>query len=53
MGKDRINDHINSGAEVMTGVDMSCLMHMEGLINRDNKPIKVMHITQILAGEEL
>jgi L-lactate dehydrogenase complex protein LldE len=51
MGKDRINDHINSGAEIMTGVDMSCLMHMEGIINRDNKPIKVMHITQILAGE--
>ncbi len=53
MGKDRINDHINSGAVVMTGVDMSCLMHMEGLINRDNNPIKVMHITQILAGEKL
>ncbi|MFT7003603.1 MAG: L-lactate dehydrogenase complex protein LldE [Sulfurimonas sp.] len=53
MGKDRINDHINSGAEIMTGVDMSCLMHMEGLINRDNKPIKVMHITQILAGEKI
>jgi L-lactate dehydrogenase complex protein LldE len=53
MGKDRINDHINSGAEIMTGVDMSCLMHMEGLINRNNKPIKVMHITQILAGEKI
>lgn len=53
MGKDRVNDHINSGAEVMTGVDMSCLMHMEGLVNRDNKPIKIMHITEILAGGQL
>jgi L-lactate dehydrogenase complex protein LldE len=53
MGKDRINDHLQSGVEVMTGADMSCLMHMEGIINKDNQPIKVMHITQILAGEKL
>lgn len=52
MGKDRINDHITSGAQIMTGVDMSCLMHMDGIINRNQEPIKVMHITQILAGEK-
>lgn len=53
MGKDRIADHVNHGAQIMTGADMSCLMHMEGLINRDKQPIKVMHITQILAGESI
>ncbi len=53
MGKDRIADHINSEACIITGADMSCLMHMEGLINRENYPIKVMHIVQILAGETL
>ncbi|RXJ91697.1 Fe-S oxidoreductase [Arcobacter sp. CECT 8983] len=51
MGKDRIKDHIDSHVEVMTGADMSCLMHMEGLINRENKPLKIMHITEILAGK--
>ncbi|NVJ53071.1 MAG: (Fe-S)-binding protein [Campylobacteraceae bacterium] len=51
MGKDRIKDHIDSNVEIMTGADMSCLMHMQGLINRENKPLKVMHITEILAGE--
>ena len=51
MGQDRIADHLRSGAEVMTGADMSCLMHMEGIINREGKPLKVMHIAQILAGE--
>lgn len=51
MGKDRIKDHLDSNAQVMTGADMSCLMHMDGIINRDKNPIKVMHITQILAGE--
>ncbi len=51
MGKDRIRDHIHSEACIIAGADMSCLMHMEGLINRNNYPIKVMHIVQILAGE--
>ena len=50
MGRDRVKDHIDSGAQVMTGADMSCLMHMEGLINKDGQNLKVMHIAEILAG---
>lgn len=50
MGKDRIKDHISSSAQIITGADMSCLMHMDGIINRDKNPIKVMHIVEILAG---
>ena len=50
MGKDRIKDHIDSSAQIITGADMSCLMHMDGIINRDKNPIKVMHIVEILAG---
>jgi L-lactate dehydrogenase complex protein LldE len=53
MGKDRIADHIKHEAEVITGYDMSCLMHMEGIINRDGLPIKVKHIAEILNGEGL
>ncbi|PLY10811.1 MAG: Fe-S oxidoreductase [Arcobacter sp.] len=53
MGKDRIKDHMDSNVEVMTGADMSCLMHMQGIINRDKTPIKVMHISEILLGETL
>lgn len=48
MGKDRISDHLVSGAEVITGADQSCLMHLEGLINRNKQPIKAMHIAEIL-----
>jgi L-lactate dehydrogenase complex protein LldE len=48
MGKDRIQDHLNSGVEVITATDTSCLMHMEGLINRNKQPIRVMHIAEIL-----
>ena len=50
MGRDRVNDHLNAGAEYITGVDMSCLMHMGGLIKRDRKPAHIVHVAEILAG---
>jgi L-lactate dehydrogenase complex protein LldE len=50
MGKDRIADHLQAGTEVLTANDMSCLMHLEGLIRRDGTPIRVMHVAEILAG---
>ncbi len=53
MGKDRIGDHERASAEVITGVDMSCLMHLEGLIRREKKSIQVRHIAEILAGTSL
>lgn len=51
MGKDRVNDHLNAKSEYIVGVDMSCLMHMQGLIDRNNLPLKTIHISQILAGD--
>jgi L-lactate dehydrogenase complex protein LldE len=51
MGKDRVADHTKHGAEYITGVDMSCLMHMEGILRRQNSKIKVIHIAEILNGE--
>ena len=48
MGKDKIKDHLNSGVEVITATDTSCLMHLDGLINRNQQPIRVMHIAEIL-----
>ena len=52
MGLDRIHDHEQAGADVMTAGDMSCLMHLYGLIHRGKKPIKVMHVAEILAGRQ-
>lgn len=48
MGIDRVEDHVKNGTEVLTGGDMSCLMHLEGIIRRKQLPIKVMHIAEIL-----
>ncbi len=50
MGINRINDHKKNGAEVITGVDMSCLMHIQGILKRNNESIKVMHIAEILTN---
>ena len=48
MGKDRIHDHEKNGAEIITAIDMSCLMHLEGLIKRNHQPLRVMHVAEIL-----
>lgn len=48
MGKDRVKDHVYHGAEYITGVDMSCLMHMEGILRRNKSKVQVRHIAEIL-----
>lgn len=48
MGQDRIKDHERHDVDYITGGDMSCLMHLEGILNRQKSPIKVIHIAQIL-----
>ena len=48
MGKDRVSDYLQHDAEVITGSDMSCLMHLEGSLRRQKSPVKVMHIAEIL-----
>lgn len=51
MGKDRVEDHLLNGAEYITGADMSCLMHMEGILKRKNSKVKVLHIAEILTAD--
>lgn len=53
MGRARIADHCGKGSEVLASADMSCLMHLQGLIRRENHPIEVMHVAQILSGRPL
>jgi L-lactate dehydrogenase complex protein LldE len=49
MGEDRINDHVQAGTQVLTAGDMSCLMHLDGIIRRKKLPMRVMHFVEILA----
>jgi L-lactate dehydrogenase complex protein LldE len=49
MGLDRIADHEQAGTAVLTSTDMSCLMHLDGLIRRQRRPMRVMHIAEIFS----
>lgn len=50
MGIDKVNHHIATGAEYVTGPDSSCLMHMQGIAKRQKLPIEFIHVVQILAA---
>ena len=52
MGKDRVADHIHHGAEYITAADMSCLMHLEGILRRQKSTVQVKHIAEILNSHE-
>jgi L-lactate dehydrogenase complex protein LldE len=48
MGLDRLQSHLDNQVEIITANDMSCLMHLEGIIKRNHYPLQVMHIAEIL-----
>ena len=50
MGADRLRDHVAAGVEVLASVDASCLMHLRGLAERQDSPLRFMHVAEILAG---
>jgi L-lactate dehydrogenase complex protein LldE len=53
MGIDRVLDHVNAGADVVTSTDASCLLHLDGIIRRRRLELRVAHVAEILAGMEL
>jgi L-lactate dehydrogenase complex protein LldE len=50
MVEDKVKNIIASGADAVVGVDMSCLMNIQGLLSRKKSDIKIMHIAELLAG---
>ncbi|MEL6841839.1 MAG: (Fe-S)-binding protein [Bacteroidota bacterium] len=48
MGQDRLGDHQSANVEIVTGGDMSCLMHLQGIAKREERPLRFMHIAEIL-----
>jgi L-lactate dehydrogenase complex protein LldE len=48
MGKDRITEHSANDVEYITGGDVSCLMHLEGILKRNGSKVKTIHIAEIL-----
>lgn len=48
MGKDRIEDHLSHQVEILTGGDMSCIMHLQGIASRQKQKIQFKHIAEII-----
>jgi L-lactate dehydrogenase complex protein LldE len=39
---------VETGATVLVGTDMGCLMNIDGRLNKEGKPIRVMHLAELL-----
>lgn len=48
MADDKIDYARSTGATVLVGSDMACLMHLGGRLDRRGLPLKVMHLAQLL-----
>ncbi|WP_320669025.1 (Fe-S)-binding protein [Patulibacter defluvii] len=49
---DKLRHAADTGAEILTAADSSCLMHLGGGLSRGRARMRAMHYAEILAGEE-
>lgn len=49
---EKMRDVENTGAEICTAVDNSCLMHLNGGLHRQRTGIRTVHLAEILASTE-
>jgi len=50
MGEDKVGHALGTGAEVLCGADNSCLMHLDGILRRQDAPLRTVHLAEILAS---
>jgi L-lactate dehydrogenase complex protein LldE len=48
MGEGKCASAAETGAEYIVSNDSSCLMHLQGLLSRQGKPIKTIHLAEVL-----
>ena len=52
MADEKIDNILATKADIVTGCDISCLMNILGRISRRGEDVQVLHIAQLLAGEQ-
>ncbi|QXE33510.1 (Fe-S)-binding protein [Streptomyces sp. GMY02] len=52
MGQDKVRNAVSTGARVLCGADNSCLMHLGGIVSREDAPLRAVHLAEILASTE-
>ncbi len=50
MADDKIADALSTGADILVGPDLGCLLHLAGRMKRQGKVMQVRHAAEILAG---
>lgn len=52
MAEQKVENALKTGAEYIISTESSCLMHLQGYIDRNKIPIKVLHIADVLLKKE-
>ncbi|QDA62128.1 (Fe-S)-binding protein [Hymenobacter jejuensis] len=50
MAEQKVENALATGADYVVSTDTSCLMHLDAYIRREKKPIKTMHVADVLAS---
>ncbi|NQV01024.1 MAG: (Fe-S)-binding protein [Bacteroidia bacterium] len=50
MAEQKVKHAVETGAEYIVSTDSSCLMHLQGYIDKHNIPVKTIHIIDVLAS---
>jgi L-lactate dehydrogenase complex protein LldE len=50
MGETKSASALETGAEYLVSNDSSCLMHLQGLLSRQNQKLKTIHLAEVLAS---
>lgn len=50
MAEQKVNHALEQDAEYIISTDLSCLMHLQGYIDKNNIPLKTMHLADVLAN---
>lgn len=50
MGKQKVENAMATGAEYLVSTEASCLMHLEGYLQKHKIPMKTIHIADVLAS---
>jgi L-lactate dehydrogenase complex protein LldE len=50
MGEQKATHIVNTGADVLISTDLSCLMHIGGVMDFNKMPVKSMHLADVLAS---
>lgn len=50
MGEQKLDNALATKADYLISTDLSCLMHLQGIINQKGYAIKTMHIADVLAS---